>query len=435
MKFFKTVKELPIDGLCFDELPVMNNGGSSCVLPIPTTRPIHIVFHGILPFKHGHYGLHKGLADRLIFLGNSKKIITGFFIDCRSESPTFGVRHIEKFAPSIKKMLRIPPGVGHAFEGLEEVFTINAYEAFLPPPETLLTEKNPWATGADILNFKFETPTDELPVVIPNSYSASDTFYEALRLYQKATLNKVNHDYPHTEDIFFEDGSSAKLSVRKPIDRSHWPQDWEPIGDIPGLGWKRHFIVMGDDDTGYSALLDPAPIQIIDHGIETYTHDAYGIHLESEDRLTFVGDQGKTVKAHFIDCRKNSPTFHKEYSISFTPSALKFLVIPPGVAHAFESIETVFTINRPRRCAGDLSKMEPGNDIIDWPIASRPAPVIEVDNNYEDAPIEYYHQLAARQSRYLAENELTSSALTVLIENSQGSHVRLLLRKSKDYSQ
>lgn len=420
---------MPIEGLGFRSLPTMNNGGVSQVLPLPTTRPVHLVFHGVRPFNHGHYGLHLGLADRLVFLGSPDREITGYFADCRQASATFGVRHVQRFAPSTGRMLMIPPGVGHAFEGLEEVFTINAYEAFLPPPDALLTDSNPWATGADILNFPFGVADADLPRVTPSSYPASDTFYDVLRDYQRATLGAVAHDYPVTEDVSFDDGSSATLSVRKPIDRARWPAEWEPIAGIAGLGWRRHFIVMGDDETGYSALLDPAPIQVIDHGTAPYTHDAYGIHLQSEDRLTFVGNAACGMRAHFIDCREGSATLHKECSIRFAPSALKYLTIPPGVAHAFESLERVFTINRPRRCAGDLALMEPGNDVIDWPLGLRPAPVLAVVEN--DAPLAYYHRLAARQQRYMARHDLSSSAFSVLLEDAHGAPVRVLLRKGR----
>ncbi|SER57414.1 dTDP-4-dehydrorhamnose 3,5-epimerase family protein [Pseudomonas soli] len=423
-----TSRSTPILGLEFVSLASMDNGGSSKVLPLPITRPVHIVFHGVAPFNHGHYGLHFGLADKLIFLGSPTKLITGFFVDCRSDSPTYGVRHVEKFHPITTEMLCIPPGVGHAFEGLEEIFTINAYEALLPPPELLITEKNPWATGADILNFAFDVTDSELPRVTPNKFPASQRFYDLLRDYQKETLNLVRHDYPITEDVILDDGSAVKLSVRKPIDKSLWPDEWENIENISGLGWRRHYIVMGDDHTGYSALIDPSPLQVIDHGTAEYSHDAYGIHLESEDRLTFVGEESRSIRAHFIDCRLDSPTLHKECSITFHPSALKFLVIPPGIAHAFESIEGVYTINRPRRCAGNLERMEPGNDIIDWPLAARPAPILEIVEN--DAPLEYYHSLALRQQRFLSENDLSSSALSVLLEDGHGVAIRLLLRKA-----
>ncbi len=419
--------QFPIQGLEYEEIPFMQNGGESFVLPLPTTRPVHIVFHGDLPFNHGHYGLHKGLADGLIFLGHKEKRITGYFVDCRKGSATFGIRHEVKLSPSAKHILKIPTGVGHAFEGLDGVFTINAYEAYLPPPEYLLTSKNPWSTGADILNFSFQTELKNLPEVEVNLHPASDRFYDVLRDYQKATLGTVIHDYPVTEVVAFEDGTTASLSVRKPIDRSLWPAEWEQISNIDGLGWRRHYIVMGDDATGYSALLDPAPIQVIDHGSEKYSHDAYGIHLESEDRLTFLGATKSLIKGNFIDCREGSETFRREVEICFSPSALKYLVVPPGVAHAFEGLENVFTINRPRRCAGDLEKMEPGNDIIDWPLHSRPAPSFFVEQN--EAPLEYYKSLVMRQKRYLKEGSLTSSAFTVLVEDAHGSPVRVLLRK------
>jgi dTDP-4-dehydrorhamnose 3,5-epimerase-like enzyme len=431
------VRETPIDGLHWKQNFFVSNGGQSRVLPIPTTHPVHVVFHGSKPFNHGHYGLHVGLIDNLTFLGNPRQRAIGRFVDCRVSSPTFGVEFTEKFCPSVGQTLHIPNGVAHSFEGLQDVFTINAYEARLPPPQLLVTEKNPWAQGADIVNFPFGTALSELPRITENRHVPSEAFYRALRVYQSETLNSVKHDYPFTQEASLDDGTVAKLMLWKRIDRSRLPPEVTTIDGIDGLCWRRHFIIMGDDETGYSALLDPGSINVIDHGEERYSHDAYGIHLMCEDRLTFVGDAAQEVTARFADCRRGSKTFGAELVVKFRPSPIQFLCVPPGVAHAFEGLENVFTINRARKVTGDLTQFAPGNDTLDWPLEKRPVPELQVEAPVE-VPVSYYEELVGLQQKYIADTlangRTVSTQMGFLFTDDVGQTVRLSVRQRNDES-
>lgn len=419
---------LAIEGLRWESRYFQDNGGDSYVIPFPTTRPVHIVFHGAAAFNHGHLGYHSGIEDRLTFLGSSSATITGHFIDCRLGSITQGTRLDLAFSPSSKKTLVIPPGVAHAFDGLENIHTINDYVMYLPDPSKLITKENPWATGADITNFSGDARDEDIPFVEPNKHPVSDRFYDLLREFQLKTLASVDYEYPSTESIGFEDGSTFKLQFRKKVQSYLAIPEWEPVGDIAGLGWRRHHVVWGDHAAGYSALLDPAPFQIIDHGEGLYENDAYGIHLLSEDRLTFLGDQNQTASVRLLDCRKGSPSYDKEIEVDFNPSPLKYLCIPPGVAHGFRHMERIYTVNRTRRCAGDLSKLEPGNDVIDWHFNDRPAPAFVIEET--EAPLSYYKELAKRQERYIAKDVHESTAMVFLAKNSDGKDVRVALRKS-----
>src|SRR6185295_4215477 len=205
---------------------------------------------------------------------------------------------------------------------------------------------------------------------------------------------------PFTRDVTFQDGTAKTLEFRKKLSEGQTRfQEWEPLIEIEGVGWKKHLTVWSSDDAGYVALTDVSPLQVIDHGTSHYATDAYGIHLEWEDRLTFVGPAMQKAIIRLIDCRKGSPTFHHEHSYEFTPSPLRYLVIPGGVAHAFDGLENIFTINRPRRCAGNADTYDPGNDVIDWPLAQRPAPAFELHE--AEFPYEYYQTLAGMQKEYL----------------------------------
>ena len=111
--------EFPILGLRWEENKRIDNGTDSFVVPFPSTRPVNLVFHGEEPFEYGHYGIHLGQEDQLTFLGNSDQEITAYFIDCRDSSSTLHQRFVTQLTPNSGRRLCIPPGVAHAFDGLE----------------------------------------------------------------------------------------------------------------------------------------------------------------------------------------------------------------------------------------------------------------------------------------------------------------------------
>lgn len=421
-------KKLGIEGLRWEKAPSMRNGADSSVVPMPTTDLVHIVYHGDEPFAHGRYGLHRGLEDHLTFLGASTQRVKGYFVDCRRDSPTLHRKVELDFTPDPTRTLVIPCGVAHGFEGLEGVYTINAFRAYLPPPRYLMTDKNPWATGTDIFNFPYATPDDDLPVVETNPYPASEHFYELLSDMQRATLGQIDDEFPHTEDIVDAQGETVTLLIKKKLSPKQQVPDWEPIDGIDGLGWRKHLLVWSNDVAGYAALTDPGPIQIISHGERHHSTDAYGIHLEWEDRLTFLGPSRQRAIIRFIDCRNGSPTRGHEVTHVFSPSALRMLVIPPGVAHAFEGLENIYTINRPRRCCGDPANFEPGNDLIDWPLDKRPAPAFDVQPP-RDFPLPYYRALVEAQRGYLAlRQERLSTPAILPVRDGHGGTQRVALR-------
>jgi dTDP-4-dehydrorhamnose 3,5-epimerase-like enzyme len=362
------------------------------VASFPTNHLVHLVFHGEQPFRHTHYGIHLGFSDRLTFLGPCSRILRGYFIDCRKDSPTLHKRVVLSFSPSAKQTLSIPCGVAHAFDGMEGIDTINNFEASLPDPSLLLTDKSPWATGADIQYFALDANDAEIPTVQQNVYPASETFYDLLSEMQKVTLAMVEHEYPHTEEVEFPDGTSTRVMVRRPVSQQQQIRRYEPISDIQGLGWKGHLVVWSGSNAGYSALVDPSPIEVIKHGALSSLTEDYSVDLGFENHLTFVGPAGHACKAKFIDCRASSPSCHREAHIEFSPSPLRFLCVPVGVAYAFENLENVFIINRPRKCAGDFSWPNEYAGVIQWPIDRRPAPKFHIHET--DAPLEYYKQMA-----------------------------------------
>lgn len=426
-----TTQELGIQGLRWEAMASVGNGNESIVVPMPTTDLVHIVFHGDAAFADARYALHRGLEDHLTFLGSSKQRARARFVDCRRESPTLHRKVSIEFTPDAARKLVIPCGVGHGFEGLEGVYVLNALRAYLPPPKVLMTDRNPWATGTDILNFAYDTPEADLPVVEINRWPASETFYELLSDMQRATLGSIDHEFPHAEDAVGTVGRKVTPLIRNKLSPRQQPPEWEPIHGIEGLGWKRHLLVWSSDVAGHAALTDIGPIQLIGHGETSYRTDAYGIHLEWEERLTFVGPPSQRAIIRFIDCRRGSPTEGREVEHEFTPSALRMLIIPPGVAHAFEGLEHIWTINRPCRRSGDPDRYEPGNDVIDWPLAVRPAPRFGMPAPTEFS-LSYYRSLVEAQRECLALQETVSTPAVLLVHDTDGTTKRVALRRIAD---
>jgi len=365
----------------------------------PTTHLVHIVYHGEKPFSHGIFGIHLGFADRLTFLGPSSRILQGYFIDCRKDSPTLHHRASLTFTPSLNRTLIVPNGVAHTFDNMEGIDTINSFDALLPDPSVLLTEKSPWAKGTDIQYFPLNVNDEDIPVVQESTYPASETFYDLLSEMQKATLRSVSHEYPHVEDVVFPDGSSARILIRKPIAEHQKTKDFEPISEIEGVVWKSHFIVWSGTYAGYSALTDRSPIKVTDEGALSKLKKRYSVSRSLENRLTFVGLSTALCKLLLKDCRIDSPTYNKEHISEFYPSPLRFLCIPPGVAYSIDCPENIFSINRPLKCDVDVEKDEFKDDTIVWPIEKQSIPTFNIKNT--DIPVEYYKKWAAYQRNVL----------------------------------
>jgi dTDP-4-dehydrorhamnose 3,5-epimerase-like enzyme len=317
------------------------------VVSFPTTHLVHLVFHGHEPFRHTHYGIHLGFSDRLTFLGSSDRVARGYFVDCRRASRTRHQQATFEFSPSIDQTLIVPNGVAHAFEGLEEVDTINAFDALLPDPSLLLTSQSPWATGADIQYFALDAKPEDFPVVSQSQRQASERFYELLSEMQAATLGAVAHEYPHLEDVSLPDGTSARLIIRKSTaDRPAQPE-FESLSSISGLGWKRHLVVWSGPEAGYSALVERSSIEVMDYFTTTNSRHEERLEAVHAQHLTFVGAARKQCRLRIQDRRTDSPTHGKSELLEFFPSPLRFLVIPPGVAYVAEHIDDAFIVSRP----------------------------------------------------------------------------------------
>lgn len=417
----------PIKGLEFIENWRIENGFDSYVVPFATTRIVSIVFHGEKEkFDYGHYGIHIGQEDRLTFLGSSNQLIKARFIDCRKDSPTLHNKIEIEFCPSSSRMLCIPTGVAHTFQNLENIFTINSYNLFLPNPEDWASGKSKWSIESDVLNVPLDAVKEDLPVVEENRKKASDVFYRLIGDNQSKTFPKLNHEYPFTEDFKLENGENVKLQLKKKIQNNSETLPNPDIG-IQGVEWIKHIYMKSGEHSGFITLLDETPFYVVDHGENSYHHDAFGIHLCAEDRLTFLGPKNQEVTLTLVDCRKDSPTLHKEIELKFHPTPFFYLKIPNGVAHRFNNLENVFTINRSVIYADNELAYDPSNDVIDWDIKDKNYPIFEVSQ--KPVSQNFYIQQAKNQKKLIANPSKHSTPMIFLKETESGEKVKIALRK------
>lgn len=424
-----SIEELnEIDGLRFEKRWRADNGEDSYVVPYATVRPTNIVYHGESKFDYGHYGVHLGQEDRLTFLGCSHSKIRALFLDCRVYSKTRGCKIEVEFGPSSARTLCIPPGVAHTFLGLENVFTINDYNIYLPPPENWVDGNTEWDLDSDIINIPVDIDPDVAPSFVPNKEKASNLLYRLVAEQQRRALSDVKYRHAETETVRFMDGSQATLSFREPFMDENVDLRLPDDCKIPGVSWKQHFYLSTGKESGIVPLLDPYPMYVVDHGGVEYSHDAFGIHIGQEDRLTFLGRYHQKIKLVLLDCRRGSPTLHNRHTIEFYPDPRRYLIIPNGVAHAFMGLENVFTVNRPAVLVKDWRSYDSSNDVIDWPLTKRPYPVVDVHAEY--APQEFYNAQALAQSKILSSDEKSTPIVLTAKDSESGKDIRISMQKN-----
>jgi dTDP-4-dehydrorhamnose 3,5-epimerase-like enzyme len=425
------IEELPIKGLHWRSRWRMNNGQpDSFVVPFPTNYSANLVYHGHTEFDYGHYGIHLGQEDRLTFLGPQAKTIRADFIDCRDGSPTLHTRFSMEFAPGSARTLYIPPGVAHTFYGLEAVHTINEYGLFLPDPELWASRQSAWQPGNDIVNIPLDIRDEDLPTFQANAHPASSEFYAVMAGRQKQAIPKLTTEFPMAQDMVV-DGKSVRVALKARLKVSETIPEWEPVGEIAGVGWQRHLNVVTGEHSGIVPIPGPQVFYVVDHGELTYAHDSYGIHLGQQDRLTFVGPADHEVTVNMLDCRAGSPTLHRTMSHVFRPSPRRFLVIPPGVAHGFVGLEKVYTINRPGAFTKADGSYKPGTDVIDWPMDRTPLPVLTpYPRPAEDS---FYHRQAAAQIQLSMEKVTHDTPkVQIVTDPKTGKQHRVVLRRRRE---
>lgn len=110
---------------------------------------------------------------------------------------------------------------------------------------------------------------------------------------------------------------------------------------------------------------------------ETLICSSYVIHISKDERWTFVGvDQ--MIILNLIDCREDSETVGVEVRVKMKVSPERIVVIPRGVAHAFEGLTGVVSSNEATWFSGETPDWNSDTDLISFPRSSVKHPAVTV---------------------------------------------------------
>ncbi|PHM39183.1 hypothetical protein Xmau_03090 [Xenorhabdus mauleonii] len=323
-----------IDGLCFvsnyllesqapeshPEIKILSNTGSIIG---------HFVTHGI-GFKYSTFEVHVGRLDRLTFHSSTSKNITGYFIDCRRNSPSRGRRLSMEFTTSTWRKLIIPCGVAHTFENIEGVVTRNDLTLFADasnPTWNLLNDVQffPCTTEGISNAPEFDVNTMEIPL------TASTMFYGVQRQLLKGGQPRLSSEIQATIA-----GKDIRLVLSSSQDSSATAQlpsiENGPIGCYFSLN-------------SFSSIAEAS--WMIIPTTESCVADWVIIDMEAEESVwfsyhtrqtvfhTFLDREGSAIILEVADLRVGSSTFGRRAVCRFTSNPRFHIRIPSGVAYRY----------------------------------------------------------------------------------------------------
>lgn len=161
------------------------------------------------------------------------------------------------------------------------------------------------------------------------------------------------------------------------------------------------------------------PADFITHS-EDFSYPTYGIHIGQKDRLTFIAPSEKPILGHFLDCRKGSKTYRKNLSIRFSTSLGRKLIIPCGVAHTFDNLQSVITRNEPILYSTfHNTDWKPDSDVL---MVERNATIDEfpsIDANIYQLPTEAHIMLCKFRQKSMATKSLATHSQKIKIGNKE----------------
>ncbi|HGM7222643.1 TPA: hypothetical protein ACKQEW_000361 [Pseudomonas aeruginosa] len=123
---------------------------------------------------------------------------------------------------------------------------------------------------------------------------------------------------------------------------------------IDGLRWiennffttsaSSRIILPNPNQRAFSVVVHGGDFSDSDHNGYEY----YGIHLGQDDVLCFLTYDDRLIRGDFVDCRAESKTLHKRITLEYGGHPDRSLVIPRGVAHIFDNLKCMTTINQAR---------------------------------------------------------------------------------------
>src|SRR5436190_6781783 len=305
-----------------------------------TDKSINTVFHGHSNrFKYDFYGIHKGTEDRLTFVGNPQKKILADFIDCRINSSTWGKKYQTDFYPDLSKLLVIPQGIAHTFDGLEDIYTINTFRNFLPDPNEWIQGIDEWKLSSDTINLSRSFLDSEIPKLKCNVLEASDVFYKITSSSFEANLDGIILEYPFTIRFNFDDNTTKLVKFKKKQSETAITPKFLEIENFKGIGWRRRIIITSgvDTDSGYTVFTGPNSVRFFNHGEKCEIIESGEENISLSKWATFFGDKSKNIKVAV-------KTTNGWQTIFVNPNPSIDLVIPPDTEYRIENFQECFIV-------------------------------------------------------------------------------------------
>lgn len=278
-------------------------------------------------FEYTTFGIHVGQNDRLTFMGQASQVITGYFIDCRLGSKTVGRKVKIIYNPSMGRVLTIPRGVAHTFEGLEHIVTRDE-------PVWYSDVENPaWEVGNDLVSFSRMELDENIPRVPPNRFLLPDAAH--------VLMSMINQEFLKTVKAYFNrflvkiggEKKYVSLEPRNWIDQQVDPE--QELGlSVAGLTYeKNRYLLTGKN----SYTLVPTTGSCVSDVLLAIPNSdkLFHFHHRTARKFTFLNYEGASVILKIVDLRKS----HQERQVQETKikaDPRMTLNIPNGVAYRLE---------------------------------------------------------------------------------------------------
>lgn len=323
---------LPIEGLTFQKNTTTQTENILKVPSSPGPLISDFVTHE-QGFQYTSYGIHVGQVDRLTFLGPSDRTITGYFVDCRENSPTLHHKIILYYSPSNLRRLTIPTGVAHSFDGLEGIVTRDE-------PVWYSDENNKdWNVDNDLITVSRETEQEQFPTVKVNRFLMPEKGHLLVSKMQQSLLKSAK-SYSLREKIKI---NSNEVYV------TYRPNNWEDVnaqtifGEAPNIKnvdfKKNSYALTGEN----SITLVPS----FTHGVSdilvvnSTNSTRYTLHMRTAPTYTFLAPENQEILIELVDLRENKSNREK-VSFSLITNPRFSLRIPNGVCYRFTGIESLY---------------------------------------------------------------------------------------------
>lgn len=351
-------RELGIEGLCFlanrvRSLSVDSTWFSLKLASSPGPLVSDFVTHGP-DFYYSTLGIHVGQDDRLTFLGDRSKVITGTFVDCRYGSNALHKRVEVSFAPSPNRRLVIPRGVAHTFDNLVGIVTRDE------PVWYSADDNAHWNVNNDLISIL--RSESEFPIVNVNEYRLPDNLHQYMTRLSQAALEKPKayaarfklRIAGRDQYVMFQENIwDNELRAVAPLTEAVKGNGIEARRSKYAVTGRKSWTLVPNTEAGVCDVLLASDDQSGDR-------KRMYVHRRTRKWYTVLTNEGEEVRIDTLDLRPNSESFLVKESFRTIADPRVTYIIEPGVAYRFVTPPCTYFRSEHEVF---VSPIEPRNDI------------------------------------------------------------------------